>query len=263
MALHSSISVFPKLDSGFRGNWGFKRKMTGITVSYQVPQPCQGIGTISNMAQQMPSSFFSAWRYRSSQTPAQKRGILSLDGDTCCPLKCNGTVKAQRQLTDPSQTASNWVMLPGWKALMASKGPLSQRQTQANGSIRQSFFRPCANYKRSWKAVFPSYCMTGLGYMKRQSVRAEGLLDCKCRGWGCVLQALVWEKAKEKNEHPLSQDRGFLGSSREQWTATPCVAGEESACCLLIICLGILSSLVSNQQAVRNEWSTKRLSHFL
>lgn len=123
-------------------------KVTGTTVSYQVPQPCQEIGGEApslNMAQQVPSSFFSTWRYSSSESPALKHGILSLGGGTCCPLKCNGTAKAQCQLTDSSQTASNRAMLPGWKALMASKGPLSQRQSQGNGFIRQSFFRPCAN----------------------------------------------------------------------------------------------------------------------
>lgn len=95
--------------------------------------------------------------------------------------------------------------------------------------------------------------------MKRQSMRAEGLLDCKHRGWGCVLQTLVWKKAKEENERPLSQDRGFLGPAGNSEQQPCCVAGEESACCLLMMCLGISCSLVSNQQAVRNEWSTKRV----
>lgn len=103
-------------------------KVTGTTISYQVPQPCQGIGGQApslNMAQQVPSCFFSTWRYSSSESPSLKHGISSLGGGTCCPLKCSGTAKAQRQLTDPSQTASSRAMLPDWKALMASKGPLS------------------------------------------------------------------------------------------------------------------------------------------
>lgn len=85
-------------------------------------------------------------------------------------------VKAQRQPMDCSQAASNWEMLSGWKALMASIGPLSYRWSQANGCIRQSFSRPCANCKWSWKAVF-SPVTTWQGYAA-QKAKAWGLRGC-------------------------------------------------------------------------------------
>lgn len=67
----------------------------------------------------------------------------------------NTAVKAQRQLMDPSQAETNWATLSGWKAFMVSKGPLSYGWSQANGCIRQSFFKPRANYRWTWQDVFP------------------------------------------------------------------------------------------------------------
>lgn len=104
------------------------------------------------------------------------------------------------------------------------------------------------------KLYFPA---TGLGYMKRQSMRAEGLLDCKRRRWGCVLQTLVWEKAKEENEHPLSQDRGFLGPAGNSEQQHHVLQVKNQAAVNDVS--GNFVQLVSNQQAVRNEWSTKRV----
>lgn len=132
-----------------------------------------------------------------------------------CPLKSDAVIKAQCQLTDPSLAVSNWTTWSGWKALTMSKRPLSCRWSQPNGCTRKSFFRLIRNEGR--KIYFPQ--------LLHGRARLHGKV--KHEGWGvawlqmqetgpCFMGFVLWEKVEEENKHLLSQDRGFLGSSKEQ-----------------------------------------------